>query len=260
MRQVPYFLRDAWLTLRRPWIPTMVTVVVVFAGTLAIFATTGMAMSGQQRTLDRINSPEGRLITLTDSTGGAGLTGSSVATAASLSGVEWAVGVSPVVDVHNPLLHGGVAVPARHLVGDLPEALVAWTSREPDPGDAIASRSTWQRLGMSGPVGAIRGHGMEAVITGQFTAQAPLQGLENDVLVISEPQRNLRLLRVYVMVTDVSSLPGVTRALPLVVGADHPERLVLQTSPELASLSSDVSAELSRQARLTVGGLLSTLR
>lgn len=256
------FWRDAWHQVRRPWIPTLVALVVVMAGTLAIFATTGQAVAGQVRTMERLNSPQGRLVTVTDSSGQAGLDARSVSTIASMPAVEWVVGVGAAVDVANPALRGSGTAPARRVHGHLPSVVDTLTTRPPRPGDAIATEERLRDLGLSDGVGAVAGGGVDAVVTGSFTAAPPLQTLENEVLVLApDPDADVPepLLRLYISVTDVTHLDGLTSALRSSVTATAPGQLVVETTPELAQLSGDVTAELTRQARLTLLGLLGTV-
>lgn len=95
MRFAAALVRDALARLVRSPVASLVSVLIVAAGTVAIFATTGLALAGQQRTLAVLNSPEGRLITVTDTTGGAALRPASVERLSSLPGVEWAPSCRP---------------------------------------------------------------------------------------------------------------------------------------------------------------------
>lgn len=252
------FVADAWHQIRHPWVPTMVAVVVVLAGTLAIFATTGQAVAGQLRTLERLNAPEGRLVTLTDATGSAGLDARSVTTIASIPGVEWALGVGPAVDVTTVGLRGSASAPARLLYGDPPSVLTMSTTRPLGPGDAVASAQRLTDLGLVDGVGPVAGGGIEALVIGSFTAEPPLTTLQDEVLVRS-PDPEGPLLRLYLSVTDVSRLEDVVPALRSVTTSVEPAQLVVETSPDLARLSEDIAAEMARQARATLLGLLGTV-
>lgn len=203
------FAADAWHQVRRPWIPTKVAVVVVLAGTFAIFATTGQAVAGQLRTLERLNAPEGRRVTLTDATGSAGLDARSVATVESIPGVEWALGVGPAVDVTNAGLRGSATAPARLVYGDLPPVLRMSATRRPGPGEAVASAERLTDLGLIDGTGPVAGGGIEALVVGAFTAQPPLALLEDEVLVRS-PDLDGPLLRLYLSVADVGLLSTVS--------------------------------------------------
>lgn len=252
------FVADAWHQVRHPWIPTMVAVLVILAATFAIFATTGQAVAGQLRTLDRLNAPEGRLVTLTDATGSAGLDARSVTTIESIPGVEWALGVGPAVDVTNATLRGSGSAPARLIYGNPPPVLRMSTTRPPGPGDALASAERLTDLGLLDGIGPVTGGGIEALVIGSFTAQPPLTRLQDEVLVHS-PDPNGPLLKLYVSVEDVNLLANIAPALRSVTTSADPAQLVIETSPELTRLSADLTIEMARQARSTLLGLLGTV-
>lgn len=252
-----YFLADARHRLRSPLVPTLVVVLILFAGTTAVFATTGLAVASQQRTLERINSPEGRLITVTDPQGSAGLSPRSVDIVLSLTGVEWAIGVGPATDVTNTTVPGGSSVPARALYGSLPPPLAMDQERPLAPGQAIAGPGLAQRLGLSDGVGAVHSRTQDAVVVGSFTARAPLTSLNGNLLIVSAAnQGSGRLLALWVSVRDVAHLATVADAVADSLVLTEPGAVRVKTSEELALLSTDVAAELARTARLTVTGLL----
>src|SRR4029079_3866181 len=102
-----FFVIDAAHRFRSPFTPTFLSILILAGATIAIFATTGIALASQQATIDRINSPEGRLVTVSDSEGKAGLSSDSIDVVASVTGVEWAFGVSPALDVSATAIPGG---------------------------------------------------------------------------------------------------------------------------------------------------------
>lgn len=251
------FWRDAWHQLRHPIVPTLVAVVVVCAGALIVFATTGQGMASQLGALERINSPQGRLITITDASGGAGLRADSVATLASLDGVEWAVGVSAAADVRNVHAPWGATVPARLIHGPLPPSLTVRATRAPRAGDALVTTAQLEPLHMAGPFGAVQGGKVGGTVVGTFEAGQPLQSLAETALVLAaDDAAEQPLLRIYLSVDDVSRI-GVVReaALSSVRAADR-SQLTVQHAEELAKVGADVVERLAAQARQTLLGVL----
>lgn len=253
---VSFFLADALHRLRRPIVPTLVAALILFAGTVSIFATTGLALAGQQATIDRINSPEGRLITVVDPQGEAALSPESVALVASLTGVEWVIGVGPANDAVNAAIPAGAAAPARALFGSLPPPLSVTPDRVLRPGDALVEAGLARVLGLGNGVGAITSRTSEAVVIGSFTARAPLERLNDTVLIVADPRADARMLTMWVSVHDVSLLPEVERAVRDTIVAASPGALRVETSSELTRLSADVARELGRSAQITVSSLL----
>ncbi|MEO5533847.1 MAG: ABC transporter permease [Pseudolysinimonas sp.] len=251
-----YFLADAVHRFRRPLTPTVIAATIVLAGTVAVFATTGIAVAGQQSALERINSPEGRLITVTDPQGQAGLSPESVAIVSSISGVEWAVGVGPATDVHNTGIPGGTTQPARALYGELPPPIHTSTSRRLVDGLAIAGPGLTQSLSLEEGVGPITGRNGQSVVVGSFVADTPLASLNSNFLVAQSATSTGRLLTLWVSVSDVTQLAQVSAAVRDALITTNPGVVRIDTSSELAQLSADVTADLARTAQLTVSGLL----
>lgn len=251
-----YFVADALHRLRHPFIPTVVAILVAFAGTTAIFATTGLAVASQQRTLERINSPQGRLIAVTDPQGSAGLSPESVEVVSNISGVEWAVGIGPATDVSNAAIPGSATVTARRIYGELPPAIETSHGNQLLPGQALAGPDLAKQLGFSQGVGAIESRTLSAVVVGNFSAGAPLTRLNGELLVGASTSDSNRLLTLWVSVSDVAHLQTVTRAVTSALVVESPGALRIDTSKDLALLSSDVAAELATSARLLVTALL----
>ena len=248
---------DAARRLRRPWAPTFVGVLIAFAATVAVFATTGQALASQQRTLDRLNSPAGRLVTVTDQQGDAGLDPASVDAIRSVSGVDWVFAVGPAVDVHNVNLDGGAVVPARVAYGELPPPLATDLNGRLAPGQAIAGPGIAARLGLATGTGAVGSRTLDAVVVGSFSATVPLTALDGNVLVAARPDdASTRVLELWVSVHDVSRVTAVADAVARTLVVVKPGALQIDTASELSGLSGDIVDELARSARLTLAGLL----
>lgn len=245
---------DALRRVRRPLTPTVVTLLIVVAGGLAVFGTTGVSLAGQQRALERMNSPQGRVIVVTDSNSSAGLSPRSVAPLQSLSGVEWVLAVGSSQDVNNARIPGSPTVVARPFWGRLPAPLRAAPERL-QPGQAVADSGVLATLGLTDGVGAVTGRTLSATIVGVYSPVAPLTELAGGVLVLSE-QPIGRVKTIWVSVGDVSDVPRVSDAVRDVVVADRPGDLRVETSADLARLSGDVIAQMAATARTTLMGLL----
>lgn len=251
-----YIAGDALHRLRRPLTPTLIAVLIVFAGALSVFATTGLAVAVQQRTWERINSPEGRLITISDPQGDAGLAASSIPLLETLDGVDWVAAVSPARDVANVAIDGGATAPARQLYGAIPPPVRLEPASVPSPGEAWSGPGVARALGFSDGVGGLHGRGVDAALVGSFVATAPLERLNGDILIPAGTDSSDRLLTIWISVGDVTMLPEVTAAARASLIVKDPGGLRVETAAELASLSGHVADDLAQSARLTVGGLV----
>ncbi|MBB5598070.1 ABC transporter permease family protein [Neomicrococcus lactis] len=255
--QPSYFVRDALLRLRRPLVPTIVSIFIVFAATLAIFATTGLAMASQQRALDNINSPEGRLITITDSQGSAGISTESLRLISSLEDVEWVFGMGPATDVHNLNVSDGEIVQARRVFGDFPPVIDSPVAMNLKDGQAVAPVEVLRKLGMADDVGTVSSRTLTGDIAGQFHAESPLTALNKNVLVVSDGKSSgSNIMTLWVSVKDVRSLEMTSKAVMETLVSTQPEKLRVTMTSELARLSQDVQNEMASTARQTVTGLL----
>lgn len=250
-------LHDAVRRLRRPLTPTLISVLIVLAATTAVFATTGISTASQQRTMDRLNSPEGRLIAITDQQGDAGLLPESVVAVATLAGVEWAAGIGPAQDMSNSNLPGGGAVAARPFYGELPAPVHVDTDRILVEGDALTGPGQAAVLGLGTATGAIGNRTASALVVGDFVASSPLPSLNDNTLLIADATTSPgRLLTIWVSVDDISRLPVLTEAVKDSLIVANPGALQVDSAAEIAELSADVVAEMERTAVLTITGLL----
>lgn len=253
-----FFLADAVHRFRAPFTPTLISLLVLAGATIAIFATTGIALATQQATLDRINSPQGRLITVADTEGDAGFSSESVEVIAGLSGVDWVFAVGPALDASAKAIPGGQTVPARLYYGRLPPVLTVATATDAmAPGMALAGPGVAATLGLKDGLGTVEAPGRSGTVVGRFTPGAPLNELGADVLIA--PQGEGRILTLWVEVQDVSQLAVVESGVRASVIAAHPGALHVDTSIELTQLSADITAELAKSATLTVSALLAAV-
>lgn len=245
-------LIDAWRKLWRPVVPTLVLAGVVAAAAIAIFATTGLAMASQQRTLDLMNSPEGRLITIVDSQGGADMDARSVEQLATLTGVEWVLAAGPAKTVHAGGFDGGEGVTARHVFGDSSQVAEGLDGRLLAPGQAVASADVIERLGLVDGVGFVTG-GLDADIVESAHVADPLGWWNDEVLIAADTGQ---VLTIFVSVTSLQQLEQVQAATRGLLIAERPHEATITTNEALVGLSSDVSDELAASSRQTVSALL----
>lgn len=248
-------LPDAWRRLWRPIVPTLVLAGVVAAAAVAIFSTTGLAMASQQRTFDLLNSPEGRLITIVDARGAAGIDSRSIEMIQSLTGVEWVIGAGPAKTVHSSSLPGGPTVTARAVYGDLSQVALGLDERILLPGQAVAGPDVTEGLGLVDDIGHVTGS-IDADIVGSVHVADPLGPWNDEVLVAADDGQ---VLTIYVSVADLHQLAPVQAALRGTLIAELPTEASIETNESLAALSTDVIDELTASSRQTVAALLTVV-
>lgn len=241
-------LRETSLRLARSAVHSIVAALIVGVGAVAVHSSTGLALASQQRSLQVLNSPEGRLITVTDHLGTARISSESVGHFASLPGVSWVLGLGGAKDMVNPLIIGAESVAVRPVVGELPAELGS-AVLELQPGRALISVGAGG-AGLGNHAGPLSRSGQTTVVVGSFDPRPPLEFLDGSVL--SRATGEVLLRSLLISVQDVSQLEPVADAVPkLLIAADSvgPEVTV---SGDLAAISDSVVQELQETARLTL--------
>ncbi len=245
---------DAWRKLRYPLVPSLVLALIVAAAAVAVFATSGLALASQQRALERLNSPEGRMIVVSDSNGNARIDPASVAVIETLSGVEWAVGVGPSRTVAAGAFQGGPSVTAREIFGDLPPVVENLERRSLLPGQAISGPGVAQQLGFEDSTGHVTDGVFAADVVREADVAPPLSSWNDEIIVVSSGQTSPVTL--LVSVTDIHQLQPVQLALRASIIAENPNDLAFEIDDGLAQLSQDVIDDLAASSRQTVSALL----
>lgn len=252
-----FIVWDALLRLRRPIVPTVVAILIASGATTALFATTGLALAGQQRAIDVIDSDRGRLIVVADTQGNAGLDPATVDAIARLSGVEWVIGVGVARDVRNASIDRAATVPARTVFGTLPPSLTRGSDRPIAPGEALVAHGADLTLGLQDGVGAIVGRGIDAPVVGSFIARTPLETLNGSIIIAGDVEHaGERLTTIWLSVDSISQLPALVDAVQASLRTEAPGSALIETAEELALLGEEVSASMASTARSTLVGLL----
>lgn len=244
--------RDAVLAVRGQRVASAVSALVVAGVTAAILATTGQTVASERRVLSEIDSPAGRLITLTDDQDRARVSAVSVPAVAALDGVEWAIGLGQAFDVTNPAVPGGAAVPARRVYGSWPPGLQTAAYRAPRAGDALVDAGAMTRLGLIEPVGGVAAPTVHAPVVGTFTATGPLTSLGDSVLIHDEPAREETVRTIMISVATVRDVEDLARAATAVLVAQDPNQLTVTTQGSLARLQDVIGSQLAQTSRRLV--------
>lgn len=251
-------LREGFLIARSQPVASLVTALVVALVCGVTLSTTGQSAAAEARVLRGIDDTGARVIVVEDAEGEGRISTNSVARVASLSDVEWVLGLGPVLDVRNAGLgDASPPVPARVFYGQLP-AEVRVAGGAPGAGEALVGRTAWRELGLIHPVGGVTGPSLDASVVGSFSAGDPLSFLDRSVLVVpdagdkqtvNEFRGQEPLLRsMYVMVSDVERVDPITAALRQVIASETSQYSVA-TPTQLVEMRAVVADELGASSR-----------
>lgn len=237
-------------------VATAVTALVVGAVCAVILATVGQSAAAEARVLDTIDEAGSRIIVVSDPNGRAGMYADSVEVVLALDRVEWALGLGPVIDVRNIDLGAAARpVPARRYYGDLPSEV---SGPSPAVGEALVGTDAITLLGVREPVAGIAGGDVSAAVVGRFDAEEPLAFLERGVLIAAtsdpadqsrHPRSPARLRQLYVMADNVEAVDQLVRAVRVVVHADMPQALAVESPRLLVELRAVIGSELAANSR-----------
>lgn len=251
-------LRDGLMSAVTQPVATVTAALVVAMVCLVVLLTTGRSAAAEQSVMASIDSIGTRLVTVTDSTGTAGIDASAVAQVADLSGVTWAFGLGPATDVRNEDLRtGGVGTPLRPLVGHLPDAVDVSAGRGlAAPHEALIGANTAANLHLGDTVGALTDGTSRVGVVGQLDASGPLAFLDDLVLYQPDDGADFPVRYIYVLVDDAAGAIRTADAITAILRADHPDQVDVATSGGIIQLQDVIKGTLGASARQLMAGVL----
>jgi putative ABC transport system permease protein len=232
-------------------VPTVVLALLLAASCAVILATVGQTTAAEADVLARIDQAGTRSIILVDTEGRAGLRPDAVMRLASMSGVEWVIGLGPAVDYHNSELEGGRPAAVRVVYGRLPgEPYLSTSPWESRKGTVLVGPWAQQTLGLATPVGGLTGSNGELAVVGWLRANEPLLFLNSGVIAASDPaDTNPTLRSIQILANRPEDVAPVAEAARVLSGAEDPASLGIETSETFAQLRAAVAGELGRYSR-----------
>jgi len=250
-------LHEGILTARAQPVATITATLVVAMVCFVVLVTTGRTAAAERAVIASIDSVGTRLVTATDSTGSAGIHPSAVDDVAALEGVTWALGLGPAEDVANADRPSAIGTPMRSYVGPLPDEVALTAGRLPRaPGEAVAGARAGAALGLLDGVGAVTSAGARVAVVGQVALDGPLATLDGSVLRLAEPDTDLPLRYVYVVVDHADQAPDLALAVEAVLPVAEPSALEIETSAGVLALRDVVAGTLGASARQLMAGVL----
>lgn len=213
---------------------------------IIVLGATGLNVAARSAILARVDDVGTRTMAVV-SVGDPSIPTSAVGRIASLSGVDWVLGLGPAVDVRIRQ-GGGSPTPLRSFRTIRAPILLGTTSD-----GAYVSVKSAQRLGVGGAFGTLDPGGIK--VAGWFDVGHPIEELGTFALLPTRGDDD-RLERVIVSVSDVGWIePTASSILPL-LGRDAATSVSIERSRALLEAREVVGDEVSRQDRILVIALL----
>src|SRR5659263_122224 len=193
---------EAYAALRRQKGPAITVALIIAAMCVTFYLTVGRAAAAQIEVQDHLEAAGSRNLQISDVRGDGVISPSVVDVLSTMNTIERIVGLSVPIDVYNARIgRGGIGVPSWHVVGDLRDALQLTSGRWPRAGEAIASESAQEALGMDAPSGAVVTAvlDLEAPIVGSYRALSPYNELDAGVVVVPVEREAVRTLDMVVV-------------------------------------------------------------
>lgn len=249
-------VRAAWA---RP-LPTVICALVIAAVCVVTLMTTGRTAATEAQVVDSIDSVGTRMITITDTTGNAGIDPDAADTLADLAGVAWAFGIGPAHEATNPSIGPvtGGAVSARAMLGDLPAGLVIDRGRTPSrAGEAIVGEVARVNLFLTEASGPVQVDDQAVAAVGQFQADGPLAGFENTVFYLSQ-ERDVPVRYLYVLAEEGVDVTDLALAVESLIPASEPGVIDVEVADSALELREVISGTLGAASRQLMAIVLGT--
>lgn len=226
-------------------VSSVVTMLVVGSVCAVILSTTGQTEAAERQVIARIDEAGTRSIVVTDVQGGAGIPPSAVGRIERLAHVEWVIGLGTAFDARPVGVPGGTPIPIRFLYGDIPPVveMSPWTR---DIGTVVIGPEAQATLGLLVPAGGVvTGNDDHLAVVGSFHPSEPLAFLEQSGLAAPDPHDELPWVRtIFVSVERPEDVTSVTQGVLMVLGANDPTQVSVETSSNLAAVRATVEGEL----------------
>ncbi len=228
-------------------VASIVTGLIVAGACAAILSTTGQTIQAEQQVLSQIDAAGTRSVVISDTQGTAGITKDAVDRVSRISGVEWVLGLGPATDVRAAGNPGGNPAAIRPIHGHLPTQITASGLRI-DPGSALVGPQAQTTLGFETPVGGVTTDTSGLAVVGSFRAEDPLLFLNRSLITRPDPD-DMSIRSVHILVETPDQVGQVTDAALMLIAAQDPTSIGIETSETLAQVRAAVQGELGRYGR-----------
>lgn len=250
---------SARAALARP-LPTVICALVIATVCAVTLMTTGRTAATEAEVVDSIDSVGTRMITITDTTGNAGIDPETSDILADLKGVTWAFGLGPAHEAINPGIGPvtGGAVSARAMLGEFPADLVIEHGRAPSsPGEAVVGQAAGVKLSLSEAAGPVLTDHRTVAAVGQFRADEPLGGFENTVFYLPD-EEDVPVRYLYVLAEEGVDVPDLALSVEALIPASEPSVVDVEVADSALALREVVSGALGAASRQLMAIVLGT--
>lgn len=252
-------MKEGYASARSQPAASLITLVMVIGMIFAVMLTTGRTVGAEQEVVSLLDSRGTRSIVI-HAEPEAGLTTDVLHRLRHIDGIEWAGGLSAVVDAHNAHIDDGVPVPVRFTYAETHDALGLPTTSVSGDMFAYASPQAANLLGLADGNGGITlSDGQDLSVVGELAATDVLEDFTPLVIVPNTPDTHADISTLVVIVDTPQLLKPVSRAVMAVVAVDDPTLLTVTTSEALAELRGVIQNQLGSFSRGLVFGLIGTM-
>lgn len=255
--------REIWASARGQKVSTILVALLTAAMCATTLMTVGRAAAAEQQLQARMEAAGARELAFTDSNQKGFLTRDVIAQVGGLNITERAVGLTSAIDVTTTATSAGNRVASWQVIGDIDEIATLTWGRWPEPGEAIASVTALNALGLDYPAGSVTTTtGDTYPIVGQYNARAPFTEMNAGVLISAHETTNARTLRV--LATTAEAVPGA-KAGVLAILSQPNENVRIDSPADIAKLQADLTGDLEAYGRsllllvLAAGALLTAI-
>jgi len=227
-----------------------------------VLMTAGRTAATEAGVLASLDDAGARLITVTDTTGQAGLHPQSVDVLQQLPGVAWVLGFGAATDavIQVPGSLTGqipVGVPVRTMVGQLPADCPIITGRPPvTPGEAVAGRQAATTLGLIDGAGPVITSQQQTGVVGVVDLTGALSRFSDTVLIDASPSQAGLLRYIYVVANNAADITTITNNISAAVWVDQPAQMVIETSDAILALQHVISGQLGASSRQLMAAIM----
>jgi len=248
-------------TLANP-VSSVIAAFIVALLCFVVLMTAGRTAATEAGVLASLDDAGTRLITVTDTSGQAGLHPESVGALAELPGVAWVVGFGPAVDAVMDApgtLTGQIplGVPVRTMVGLLPADCPVVTGRLPgQAGEAVAGRGAAATLGLIDGAGPVVTPDRRVGVVGIMDLTGALSRFTDSVLVSASVGKAGLLRYIYVFANNAADVTTIAQAVTATVWVNQPSQMTIETSDAILALQQVVSGQLGASSRQLMAAIM----
>lgn len=250
MTRVRALLAEALRSTARHRLVSGTLLLIAAVTTGSVLLTTGNGYAVEAAVIGSLDDTGSRVVVGYDQDGAAGIGAATVDALSRTDAAAWVLGLGTAVDhrVDPHVARGAVAVRPVH--GDLADAVVLTSGRQPLPGEAVIGARAAVASGLVDGVGGLRAGAADVPVVGVFRAEGPLDRLNDVALAVPDGTVADQPLRyVYGLAPTIAQVDVLADALRAATVAADPDLVRLETPSAAVDLQRVISGELGSASR-----------